>query len=200
MTDIPAAMHGVPRISGSEGRDKRPGFDAMHKEASRRKFDIVIAWSVDRLGRSLQDLIGFLSASALTSPCAQQGIETTTPEGGNFGSPFRLFEAGRRDLNLANSRATPQLSPITGTVFGEPTTERCQRSRPKGGAPCPTPITPGNIPCSACAPRRSAATWLQSLPRRRCGREFSRMADMWEELADQPAVEIRPDDNEADPE
>ena len=27
-----------------------------------------------------------------------------------------------------------------------------------------------------------------------------RMADMWEELADQPAVEIRPDDNQADPE
>ena len=35
-----------------------------------------------------------------------------------------------------------------------------------------SPITPGNIPCSACAWRRSAATWLQSLPRRRCGREF----------------------------
>jgi DNA invertase Pin-like site-specific DNA recombinase len=44
-------------ISGSQGRDKRPGFDAMHKDASRRKFDIVMAWSVDRLGRSLQDLI-----------------------------------------------------------------------------------------------------------------------------------------------
>jgi hypothetical protein len=33
----------------------------MHKDASRRKFDIVMAWSVDRLGRTLQDLIGFLS-------------------------------------------------------------------------------------------------------------------------------------------
>jgi hypothetical protein len=81
MTDTRAAMQGVPRISGSEGRDKRPGFDAMHKEASRRKFDIVIAWSVDRLGRSLQDLIGFLSASALTLPCTNRA-STTTPEGG----------------------------------------------------------------------------------------------------------------------
>jgi hypothetical protein len=35
-------------ISGAKGRDKRPGFDAMHKDASRRKFDIVMAWSVDR--------------------------------------------------------------------------------------------------------------------------------------------------------
>jgi DNA invertase Pin-like site-specific DNA recombinase len=48
-------------ISGAKGRDKRPRFDAMHKDASRRKFDVDMAWSVDRLGRSLQDLIGFLS-------------------------------------------------------------------------------------------------------------------------------------------
>ena len=88
-------------------------------------------------------------------------------------TPFRLFEADRRDLNLAKSHATPQLSSITGTVFGEPTTERCQRSRPQGGAPCPSPITPGNIPCCACAWRRSAATWLPPLPRRSCGREPS---------------------------
>ena len=58
-------------ISGAKGRDKRPGFDAMHKDASRRKFDIVMAWSVDRLGRSLQDLIGFLSelAQRRDRPC-----------------------------------------------------------------------------------------------------------------------------------
>jgi hypothetical protein len=47
-------------ISGAKGRDKRPGFDAMHKDAARRRFDIVMAWSVDRLGRSLQDLIAFM--------------------------------------------------------------------------------------------------------------------------------------------
>jgi hypothetical protein len=35
-------------------------FDAMHKDAARRRFDVVMAWSVDRLGRSLQDLISFM--------------------------------------------------------------------------------------------------------------------------------------------
>jgi hypothetical protein len=48
-------------ISGAKGRDERPAFDALCKDAARRQFDMVIAWSVDRLGRSLQDLIGFLS-------------------------------------------------------------------------------------------------------------------------------------------
>jgi DNA invertase Pin-like site-specific DNA recombinase len=48
-------------ISGAKGRDKRPAFDRLHKDATRRKFDVVMAWSVDRLGRSLQDLVGFLN-------------------------------------------------------------------------------------------------------------------------------------------
>jgi hypothetical protein len=48
------------RISGAKGRDKRPAFDALCRAATRRDFDMVMAWSVDRLGRSLQDLVGFL--------------------------------------------------------------------------------------------------------------------------------------------
>src|SRR5262252_1527788 len=48
-------------ISGAKGRDKRPQFDALCKAAARREFDVVMAWSVDRLGRSLQDLVAFLA-------------------------------------------------------------------------------------------------------------------------------------------
>ena len=39
-------------ISGAKGRDQRPAFDALCKDAARRRFDMVLAWSVDRLGRS----------------------------------------------------------------------------------------------------------------------------------------------------
>ena len=59
-------------ISGAKGRDKRPAFDALCQAAARREFDVVMAWSVDRLGRSLQDLVGFLSelhALASISSC-----------------------------------------------------------------------------------------------------------------------------------
>src|SRR5215813_8767476 len=45
-------------ISGAKGRADRPGLDQMLKDASRRKFDIVMAWAIDRLGRSLIDLLG----------------------------------------------------------------------------------------------------------------------------------------------
>src|SRR5580692_2902639 len=71
-------------ISGAKGKDKRPEFDALHKAAARREFDVVMAWSVDRLGRSLQDLVGFLSeihASGVDLFLHQQGIDTTSPGG-----------------------------------------------------------------------------------------------------------------------
>jgi DNA invertase Pin-like site-specific DNA recombinase len=45
-------------ISGSKGRDKRPGLDRLLRDATGRKIDMIAAWSVDRLGRSLQDLVG----------------------------------------------------------------------------------------------------------------------------------------------
>src|SRR6516225_8625594 len=45
-------------ISGSKGRDDRPGLDQMLKDAQRRRFDVVMAWAIDRLGRSLIDLLG----------------------------------------------------------------------------------------------------------------------------------------------
>jgi DNA invertase Pin-like site-specific DNA recombinase len=48
-------------ISGAKSRDMRPAFDRLCRDAARREFDMVMAWSVDRLGRSLQDLVGFLS-------------------------------------------------------------------------------------------------------------------------------------------
>jgi DNA invertase Pin-like site-specific DNA recombinase len=71
-------------ISGAKGRDKRPAFDALHKAAARREFNVIMAWSVDHLGRSLQDLIGFLSeihASGIDFFLNQQGLDTTTPAG-----------------------------------------------------------------------------------------------------------------------
>ncbi|MCH8097410.1 MAG: recombinase family protein, partial [Proteobacteria bacterium] len=71
-------------ISGANGREKRPAFDKLLKDASRREFDLVAAWSVDRLGRSLQHLVAFLGelhALKIDLYLHQQGIDTTTPAG-----------------------------------------------------------------------------------------------------------------------
>src|SRR5262245_55243206 len=71
-------------ISGAKGREKRPQFDALCKAAARREFDVVMAWSVDRLGRSLQDLVAFLGelhALGIDLFLHQQGLDTTTRAG-----------------------------------------------------------------------------------------------------------------------
>ncbi len=71
-------------ISGTRGRDKRPGLDALLKGVARREFDIVAAWSVCRLGRSLSDLIGLLGelqARDIDLYLHQQALDTSTPSG-----------------------------------------------------------------------------------------------------------------------
>jgi DNA invertase Pin-like site-specific DNA recombinase len=71
-------------ISGTKGREKRPGLDALLKGVARRDFDIVAAWSVCRLGRSLPDLIsllGELRARNIDLYLHQQALDTSTPAG-----------------------------------------------------------------------------------------------------------------------
>jgi DNA invertase Pin-like site-specific DNA recombinase len=71
-------------ISGAKGRDQRPGLDQLLKDASRRRFDVVMVWAIDRLGRSLIDLLGsiqHLEACGIDLYLDQQAIDTTTPAG-----------------------------------------------------------------------------------------------------------------------
>jgi DNA invertase Pin-like site-specific DNA recombinase len=78
------AVYEDPGISGAKGRDARPGLDALLKGVARRDFDMVAAWSVDRLGRSLSDLLdilGELHAKRVDLYLHQQGLDTSTPSG-----------------------------------------------------------------------------------------------------------------------
>jgi len=79
-----AAEYHDAGISGVKGRESRPGLDQMLKEASKRRFDVVMAWAIDRLGRSLIDLLGTiqtLEACGVDLYLDQQSIDTTTPAG-----------------------------------------------------------------------------------------------------------------------
>jgi DNA invertase Pin-like site-specific DNA recombinase len=71
-------------ISGAKGRDQRPGLDDLLKAVARREVDMVAAWSVDRLGRSLQGLVEVLSdlhSKGIDLYLHQQGLDTSTPSG-----------------------------------------------------------------------------------------------------------------------
>ena len=102
-------------ISGANGREKRAAFDALCKGAVRRDFDVIMAWSVDRLGRSLQHLVTFLGkihSKGVDLYLHQQGIDTTTPAGkamfqmcGVFAEFERAMIQERVKAGLARARA-----------------------------------------------------------------------------------------------
>ena len=110
-------------ISGANGRDKRPAFDRLCKDAAQRKFDLVMAWSVDRLGRSLQDLIGFLSelhALRIDLFLHQQGLDTTTPAGKAMFQMMGVFAEFERSMIQERVRAGLRRAKDEGKQLGRP--------------------------------------------------------------------------------
>jgi DNA invertase Pin-like site-specific DNA recombinase len=110
-------------ISGAKGRDKRPAFDALCRDAARREFDIVMAWSVDRLGRSLQDLVNFLSdlnALKIDLFLKTQGIDTTTPSGKAMFGMLSVFADFERSIIQERVRAGLKRAQAEGKRLGRP--------------------------------------------------------------------------------
>ena len=110
-------------ISGAKGRDKRPAFDRLCRDAAQRKFDVVMAWSVDRLGRSLQDLIGFLSemhALRIDLFLHQQGLDTTTLAGKAMFQMMGVFAEFERSMIQERVRAGLRRAKDEGKQLGRP--------------------------------------------------------------------------------
>jgi DNA invertase Pin-like site-specific DNA recombinase len=110
-------------ISGAKGRDKRPAFDRMCRDAAKRQFDVVMAWSVDRLGRSLQDLVAFLSelhALRVDLFLHQQGLDTTTPGGKAMFQMMGVFAEFERAMIQERVRAGLARARSEGKQLGRP--------------------------------------------------------------------------------
>ncbi len=95
-------------ISGAKGRDRRPGLDAMLKDATRGRFDVVMAWAVDRMGRSLPDLVGTLQelhGAKVDLFLHQQALDTTTPAGKAMFGMMAVFSEYERSMIVARVKA-----------------------------------------------------------------------------------------------
>ncbi len=127
-------------ISGAKGRDKRPALDAMLKDATRGKFDVVMCWAVDRMGRSLPDLIGTLQdlhGSKVDLFLHQQAIDTTTPAGRAMFGMMGVFAEFERSMIQARVNAGLARAKEAGVTLGRPkvagSTEAAIRARLAGG-------------------------------------------------------------------
>ncbi len=127
-------------ISGTKGRDRRPAYDRLYSAIVRREIDLVMAWSVDRLGRSLQQLVSLLSdlhAKDIDLYLHQQGIDTTTPAGKAMFQMCGVFSEFERAMIRERVRAGLERARAQGKTLGRPrapeTVERKIRAERRKG-------------------------------------------------------------------
>jgi len=111
------------KISGAKGRDKRPGLDALMKAATKREFDMVAAWSVDRLGRSLQHLVQLFAefqSLGVDLYLHQQHVDSSTPSGRALLQMSGVFAEFERAMLLERIGAGLARAKAQGKQLGRP--------------------------------------------------------------------------------
>jgi DNA invertase Pin-like site-specific DNA recombinase len=127
-------------ISGTKSREARPGLDQMLKDAQRRRFGVVMAWAIDRLGRSLIDLLGTINAlesCGVDLYLDQQSIDTTTPAGRLMFQITGAFAEFERSMIRQRVRAGLKRAVEKGSILGRPKIgaemERCIQAELRAG-------------------------------------------------------------------
>lgn len=111
------------KISGAKGRDKRPGLDSLLKAATKREFDMVAAWSVDRLGRSLQHLVHLFAefqSLGVDLYLHQQAVDTSTPSGRALLQMSGVFAEFERAMLLERVASGLARARAEGKTLGRP--------------------------------------------------------------------------------
>ena len=125
-------------ISGA--KSKRPQLDKLMKSIMRKEIDMVMVWSVDRLGRSLQHLTTLLSdihSKGVDLYLHQQGIDTTTPSGKMMFQLCGVFAEFERSLIRERVLAGLERARSQGKRLGRPpvppiTVTKIKRLREEG--------------------------------------------------------------------
>jgi DNA invertase Pin-like site-specific DNA recombinase len=110
-------------ISGAKGRDQRPGLNSLMEGVTRRDFDKVMSWSVDRLGRSLSDLLsvmGELKAKGVDLYLHQQSLDTSTPAGKAMFQMLGVFSEFEREIIRERVNSGLARAKAQGKKLGRP--------------------------------------------------------------------------------
>jgi DNA invertase Pin-like site-specific DNA recombinase len=110
-------------ISGGKGRDRRPAFDQMLKDAMRRRFDVLLVWSMDRLGRSVLHVaqaMAELDAAGVALVSEQQGIDATGPFGRAMMQMATVFAELERSMIRSRVMAGLDRVRAEGKTLGRP--------------------------------------------------------------------------------
>jgi DNA invertase Pin-like site-specific DNA recombinase len=124
-----AARHGwnvveLFRDAGASGATAdRPGYKRLKQAVARKEIELVAAWSVDRLGRSLQELVGLLGelrAKGVDLYLHQQGLDTSTPGGKAMFQMLGVFAEFERAIIVERISAGLRRARAQGKRLGRP--------------------------------------------------------------------------------
>ena len=112
-------------VSGAKGREQRPAFGRLCSDAVAGKFDVVAAWSVDRLGRSVLHLATFVEdmrGAGVGLFLLKQGIDSETPTGRAMLGMCSVFAELEREIIRERVHAGLARARAKGKRLGRPTT------------------------------------------------------------------------------
>jgi DNA invertase Pin-like site-specific DNA recombinase len=112
-------------VSGAAARNRRAAYDRMLRDATRRRFEVLLAWDVSRLGRSLRELLECfetLRGTGVDLYLDQQGVDTTTPAGRALFGMAGVFAEFERSMLIERTRAGLDRARAQGKRLGRPVT------------------------------------------------------------------------------
>jgi len=108
-------------LSGTLSRDKRPAFNEMIKDAYRKRFDLVVCWDISRIGRSMKELVMFLSDmkdKGVGICSVRQGFDTSTSMGEMMFQFVGILSSWEREMIRERTIAGLERAKSEGKTLG----------------------------------------------------------------------------------
>ena len=114
----------LEKVSGAKGRSQRKEFDRLMKDSVRGRFDLIMAWDVSRLGRSLKTLVEFIDdihEKNIDLYLHVNGIDTTTSAGRAMFSMIGILSQFEREIIRERINSGLARAKAEGKKLGRPT-------------------------------------------------------------------------------
>ena len=108
-------------LSGTLSREKRPALNSLIKDAYRKRFDSVVCWDISRIGRSMKELVLFLSDmkdKGVGICSVRQGFDTSTSMGEIMFQFVGILSSWEREMIRERTLAGLERAKSEGKTLG----------------------------------------------------------------------------------
>ena len=115
------------KVSGARGRSGRKGLDDLLTAVTKREVQVILIWAIDRLGRSLTDLVATMdtiNSAGADLYIHTQGIDTSLPAGRMMFQMVGVFAEFERSMIQERVKAGIAVARRKGQKWGRPTVKK----------------------------------------------------------------------------